>query len=128
MRRLGVLTAAVLLSGCFIEPSDVSTRPFAPGAADRVAFGSELPAVLATDAVVREELARARPLDASDPRRFDAAARRLGLADGAELIASVGGECLEPRALRAFAAARGLSEGAAGLYLSRRFGAVLACK
>ncbi|MDE2144190.1 MAG: hypothetical protein KGL74_04635 [Elusimicrobia bacterium] len=110
MRMLLVPAAALLLSGCFIEPSDASRGPIPPEAA-------------ATDAMIASELASLGALDVGFPRRYDGAARLAGLSSGSELIAALEGDCLAPRDLERFADARGLTVATARLYLSRRFGA-----
>ena len=115
MRGIVIAGAALLLSGCFIEP-DCSAPP------DFASFGAEADAVSRTDAVIRDALAAAGPLDAAAPRRYDSVARALGLSDGAELIATVSRDCLMTRDAERFATVRGLTGATAERYLSRRLG------
>lgn len=122
MRRLALLAAASLLSACFIEPTDGSPRRLS--GADRTVYGSDLPAVEETDAFLTAELARG---DRAEPARLDLTAKAVGLRDGAELAAVVGGDCLARRDLARFARARfararRLGPASAGTYLRRRFG------
>jgi len=117
MRRLGVLTAAILLSGC---------RPWCAAPKelwDPAAYGAEAGAVAATDDFIAEQLklGRARP-----QAELDAAARALGAADAAELAAIKDRDCLARRDSARFAAARELSAATAEAYLRSRFG-IRAC-
>lgn len=113
MRGLAWAAAAAVLSGCFIEPRD-ARRPAAPDAA----FAQ-------TDALIERELAAARESGRFDPARLDGPARDLGLSGGGELIELASRNCLEPRALERFAAARGASPEAAGSHLQARYGVKL---
>lgn len=113
MRRLTLLAAAILVSGC---------RPWCatpPELWSPAAYGPESAAVAETDAFIAEQvrLGRARPA-----AELDAAAQALGARDAAELAAIKGESCLAQGALARFARARGLSEATARTYLADRFG------
>jgi hypothetical protein len=112
-----IVAAALLLSGCFIEPDDAAIG------ADFSVYGRESEVVLRTDAFIRAAAPGASLTVA--PANFDRAARGLGLDNGAELATVLSGDCLPKGDLGRFAAARGLTTATAGLYLERRFGARL---
>lgn len=113
MRRLALLTVAVLVCGC---------RPWCatpPELWTPAAYGSEADAVAATDAYIAEQvrLEMDRP-----PAELDAAARALGASGAAELAALRERNCLTGENLARFAAARGLRPSTASEYLADRFG------
>ena len=117
MRRLGLLTATILISACrpwCATPPDLWTP---------AAYGAEAAAVAATDAFIAEQLKLGRTRPSAE---LDAASRALGAADAAELAAIGKEDCLARRDAARFARARGLSPLTASNYLAERFG-VRAC-